>query len=420
MGEKKKPNYSIRLMRVESREEARGILGELGCEGPGIQIMSSKMRHLVISVDGVQARAAHILKQVMLSKGGECATPRDVFFKSEEPVRVVLMGTISQFGKALKNLSVQPFGLSSLADDLKEVISKECLARPNRELKAGSFKLELGKRTLVMGVLNVTPDSFSDGGRYSDFSAARQRAIEMAEEGADIIDIGGESTRPGALPVSLEEECERLIPLIEALSSDVEVPISIDTCKAMVAERAVEAGACIVNDISALRFDPQMGSVVASLGVPLILMHMQGTPRNMQENPHYEDLMGEIGSFLSERAEAALKAGIDAGKVLIDPGIGFGKTALHNLEIIRRLEEFRSLPYPLVIGPSRKRFIGYVLDKPVDERLMGTAAAVSFAIARGADIVRVHDVKEMVDVVKVADAIAGKTIEEAKLAFDKS
>lgn len=420
MGEKRKPNYSIRFMRVESREEAKSILGELGCEGAGIQIMSSKMRHLVISVEGVQARASHILKQVMLSKGGECATPRDIFFKTEEPVRVVLMGTISQFNKALKNLSAQPFGLSLLAEELRGVISRECLARPIRELEAGSFKLELGKKTLVMGVLNVTPDSFSDGGMYDDFSAARRRALEMVEEGADIIDIGGESTRPGALPVSLEEECERVVPLIEALAPDVGVPISIDTCKAQVADRAIEAGACIVNDISALRFDPQMGSVVARFGVPLVLMHMQGTPRNMQENPHYDDLIGEISSFLSERAEAACEAGIDAEKVLIDPGVGFGKTTLHNLEIIRRLEEFRPLPYPLVIGPSRKRFIGYVLDKPVDERLMGTAAAVSFAIARGADIVRVHDVREMVDVVKLADAIAGKTTEEAKLAFDKS
>ena len=400
--------HNSRLVWVESLPDARKLLHDLGSDKGGVAIMSRKMKYAVVSVENVQARAANIIKQVMLSKGGECATPRDVLLKSTEPVRVIMMGTVTQFSQAVKNISVQPFGLAGLAAELKalfrEVFPDSGTAR---EIVAGAHHLPLGSRTLVMGVLNVTPDSFSDGGQYDKFEGARDRALAIAREGADIVDIGGESTRPGADAASLDEELKRTVPVIESVTGEIGVPISIDTCKAEVARRALDAGASIVNDISGLRFDPGMTQVVAERGVPVVIMHMQGTPREMQENPTYDDVVGDISRFLRTRAELAVEAGVEREKIIVDPGIGFGKTLEHNLEIMRRIAEFRSLGYPLLLGTSRKSFIGAVLDRPLEERLMGSASTVAFAIARGVDIVRVHDVAEMLDVVRMADAMAG-------------
>lgn len=401
--------FNPRLVRVEDHNDARRLLAELGSDPPGVAIMSKKMRHLVVAVDNVQARAAMILKQVMLSKGGECATPRNVFSKNTEPVRVVLMGTVSQFQRAIGNLQMQPFGLHALAGELEELLGGLLSGggKP-REIAAGPGILSFGGRTLIMGVLNVTPDSFSDGGRYNRLEDAGQAARDMVRAGADVIDVGGESTRPGAAPVSLQEEADRTIPLIRSLADEISVPISIDTCKSETARQALDAGASMLNDISGLRFDPEMVGLIAERGVPVILMHMQGTPRDMQENPAYDDVVGDIIRFLRERTAVAAREGIDPGQIMVDPGIGFGKTCRHNLEIIRRLDEFSCLDYPLVLGTSRKRFIGAVLDLPVEERLLGTAATVAFAISRGVDMVRVHDVEEIAQVVKMADALSGK------------
>ncbi|MEW6418259.1 MAG: dihydropteroate synthase [Nitrospirota bacterium] len=257
-----------------------------------------------------------------------------------------------------------------------------------------------------MGILNVTPDSFSDGGLYFDKSAAIKRAIQMVEEGADIIDIGGESTRPGSEPVTIEEELRRTIPVIEELAKEVKVPISIDTYKSEVAKRALDAGASMVNDISGLRFDPEMPDIVSEYKVPVVIMHIKGTPKNMQQNPVYEALIPEIMDYLREGIKIAKQTGISEDKIIIDPGIGFGKTFDHNLEIIKHLREFTFLEKPILIGLSRKAFIGKILgDVPVTERLEGTAAAVAISIINGANIIRVHDVKEMVKVAKIADAI---------------
>lgn len=399
--------HNPRLVWVESLPDARRLLQDLGSDKGGVAIMSRKMKYAVVSVENVQARAANIIKQVMLSKGGECATPRDVLLKSTEPVRVMMMGTVTQFSQAVKNISVQPFGLAGLAAELKALFREVFPdSETAREIVAGAHRLTLGSRTLVMGVLNVTPDSFSDGGLYDRFEGARDRALAIAREGADIVDIGGESTRPGADAAGLDEELKRTVPVIESVAGDIGVPISIDTCKAEVAKRALDAGASIVNDISGLRFDPGMIKLVAERGVPVVIMHMQGTPGDMQNNPAYDDVVGDITAFMRSRAELAIEAGVEREKIILDPGIGFGKTVEHNLEIIRRLAEFKSLGYPLMLGTSRKSFIGAVLDRPADERLMGSAATVAFAIARGVDIVRVHDVKEMVEVVKMADAVA--------------
>lgn len=261
-------------------------------------------------------------------------------------------------------------------------------------------------RTLVMGVLNVTPDSFYDGGRYSITEAALQHAHQLISEGADILDIGGESTRPGSDPVPIQEELRRVIPVIEAISSESAIVISIDTFKSEVARLALQAGAHIVNDISGMRSDPQMPAVVAEAGAGVVLMHIQGTPKTMQQNPHYEDVVGEVKQYLSDCAQDALRAGVSAVRIWLDPGIGFGKTLEHNLQLLRSLNEFRSLGYPLLIGTSRKSFIGKLLgDLPPDERLEGTLATLALAVREGANIVRVHDVQAAVRAMRVTDAI---------------
>jgi len=257
----------------------------------------------------------------------------------------------------------------------------------------------------VMGILNVTPDSFSDGGQHLSTAAAVARAIELEEEGADVIDIGGESTRPGVVPTSLEEECRRVLPVIEQVAKRTSLPLSIDTSKAEVAKRALGAGVSIINDVTALRGDPEMASVVAQSGAGIILMHMQGTPRDMQDSPLYLSLLNEVGEFFRVQIALAHEAGIHRDQILLDPGIGFGKTLAHNLTLLHHLKDFLDLGHPLVIGPSRKSFLGQILQRPVDQRLMGTAAAVAIAIIHGATIVRVHDVAEMVQVVRVAQAI---------------
>ena len=253
--------------------------------------------------------------------------------------------------------------------------------------------------------MNVTPDSFSDGGKFTDVAAAVKCGMEMASDGADILDVGGESTRPGSRAVSADEEIKRTVPVIRELSRSADVPISIDTYKAEVAEAALDAGASIVNDISAGTFDAAMAPLVAKMRCPAILMHMKGTPRDMQENPVYDDLMGEISGFLGERVAAYVEAGADERMLMVDPGFGFGKTVQHNLELLRRLRELKSLGRPIVVGTSRKSTIGKVLDDtPVEERAEGTAATVALSVANGADMVRVHDVRQMCRVARMSDA----------------
>jgi dihydropteroate synthase len=265
---------------------------------------------------------------------------------------------------------------------------------------------EMEHRTLIMGILNVTPDSFSDGGLNYDADAAVTHAIQMLEDGADIIDVGGESTRPGAELVPVEEEIRRVVPVIERISKETDAVISIDTYKAKTAEAVLDAGASIVNDISALTFDPDMRRVVAEHKVPAIIMHIKGTPKDMQSNPAYDDLIEEVKAFLQQRIDEAANAGIDPRMLILDPGIGFGKTINHNLEIMRRLKEFQSFRMPILMGTSRKSTIGKVLGGlPPEERLEGTAATVAVSIMNGANIVRVHDVKQMARVAKMTDAI---------------
>lgn len=278
--------------------------------------------------------------------------------------------------------------------------------KPSLRLCWRDFELDLSKRTYIMGIINVTPDSFSDGGLYYDPQKAVEHAFRLVEDGADIIDIGGESTRPGSEPVPEEEELKRVIPVIKRLAREIKIPISIDTYKSRVAKEALDAGASMINDISGLRFDPEMKKVVAEYKVPVVIMHIKSTPKTMQINPTYDALIPEIRDYLREGIMMGLEAGVREDLMIIDPGIGFGKTFEHNLEIIKNLQEFTYLEKPILIGPSRKAFIGKALgDVPPSMRLEGTLAVVAVAIFNGANILRVHDVKETVKVAKVVDAI---------------
>ncbi|MCG6880383.1 MAG: dihydropteroate synthase [Deltaproteobacteria bacterium] len=282
-------------------------------------------------------------------------------------------------------------------------------------LKWHEHRLDLGARTHLMGVLNVTPDSFSDGGRYFSEAKAVARGIEMARDGADIIDIGGESTRPYSDRLSTDEEMSRVIPVIRRLSREIPIPISIDTYKSKVAREALNAGASIINDISALRLDPRMAEVAAEAGVPVILMHMQGTPDNMQLNPRYDDLLNEIIDFFKDAVKRCKLAGIKEHRIILDPGIGFGKTFDHNLSVIHQLKKFQVLQKPLLVGPSNKAFIGKILGRKAHERDTGTMAAVAACVMNGAHVVRVHNVKLSVETIKVIDAIRRERVNETVL-----
>jgi dihydropteroate synthase len=270
---------------------------------------------------------------------------------------------------------------------------------------AGSRTLDLGDRVLVMGVINVTPDSFSDGGRLFEPAAAIEAGVRMVDEGADLIDVGGESTRPGADPLEQAEEIRRVVPVIEGLAGTA--TLSIDTSKLAVAEAALDAGASIVNDVTAMRHAPEIGALCAERDAGLVLMHMLGDPRSMQENPVYEDVVDDVKAFLVERVETAVTAGVDEERVWLDPGIGFGKTLEHNLELLRRLGELRDLGRPIVIGTSRKSFIGKIDGSDAGDRIGGTIASSVLAAAGGADVLRVHDVAEVRQAITVADAVLG-------------
>ena len=309
-------------------------------------------------------------------------------------------------GPAADILTALENGDNGLSRSLAEAIRRFSATKFTWVLPDGR-ELRLGERTLIMGVLNVTPDSFSDGGKFFEPQAALHQALEMIDAGADIIDVGGMSTRPASDEISADEEVRRVLPVVEALAKTTDTPVSIDSCRADVAERAIDAGAQIINDISAMRFDPRMVDVAAKKRTPVCLMHIKGSPKDMQRNPTYADVMAEIIRYLYRAAECAVRAGIAAGQLCVDPGIGFGKTVAHNLRILQNLGQLRSLGCPILVGTSRKSFIGAVCEKEVDDRIFGTASSVALAAA-GADIVRVHDVGEMRDVVRLVDAVKGE------------
>jgi len=274
------------------------------------------------------------------------------------------------------------------------------------ELRAKERIITLSARPLIMGIVNVTPDSFFDGGRFLDPEAAVAHALRLVQEGADLLDIGAESTRPGSVPVEEAEERRRLIPVVAAVAKAVSVPISVDTSKAVVAKAAIDAGAVIVNDVTALRGDPAMVDLIAMSGAGVVLMHMQGTPQTMQLAPRYHDVVEEVGDFLAEQVRFAMERGVTKGQIMLDPGIGFGKTLAHNLDLLAQLWTFTKLGLPLLVGPSRKAFIGQLVEHSMQDRAWGTAGVIALAVEQGANVLRVHDVAAMKDVVRVAAAIS--------------
>ncbi len=387
--------HRVWVTEVDDLGEAREAIAGVGADAAGCELMAPKAVHRLVKVTGLAPAQAIIIKQEMLACGGEAAVARGVVNGTVAETDVLLMGTRKQYNGFLRKLRMQPFGLAALAEKIERVL--ENVEKVPRGLDCRGRFLPLGERTLVMGILNVTPDSFSDGGRYIDPEDALRRAREMVAQGADIIDLGGESTRPGHTPVGVEEELSRVMPVLTRLVGELDVPVSIDTSKAEVARWALAAGAHIVNDQWALG-DEGMAAVVAEYGVPVVLMHNQ-------QGTDYKDLVGDIVGYFEQRIGQAVQAGIAPDRIILDPGFGFGKTPEQNLMVLRRLREFRSLGCPLLIGTSRKSTIGKVLDLPVDERVEGTAATVAVGITHGADIVRVHDVREMVRVARMTDAI---------------
>jgi len=395
----------VRYLHITSPTRAEDELRRVGVDRSGVEAMLPKMETVNFLVEGIECKVANILKQEMLSIGGDVAVARESVACSIESTDAILIGTPKQLGRLADKLAPQPFGLGKISEHIRRLLAN--VARDAFVLRTPRREIGVGSKTLIMGIVNMTPDSFSDGGMFENVDKAVDHARLMAEAGADIIDIGGESSRPGSEPVSAEEELDRVLPVIERLTGVLSVPLSIDTTKAVVACRAVEAGAEIVNDISAMRFDDQMSRVVADCGVPVVLMHMRGTPRTMQEGDlSYRSLVGEITSFLEERIEKAVAAGVNEEQIIIDPGIGFGKTVADNIAILRNLKELKTLGRPILVGTSRKRFIGEITGQNhADERLEGTAASVAAAVVNGAHIVRVHDVEFMERVSRIADEI---------------
>lgn len=387
----------VQILEIKDRDAIYKEIQAIGCDPGGTSSMIPKAVHRLIRISDLPAKAANLLKQEMLAKGGDCAVHRQVCVLGIETSDVLLMGTERQYRELCQKLKVQPFGLKKVGEEISRALLRYEVRKPY-VLDCRGKSLAIGERTLVMGILNLTPDSFSDGGSYGTIRDAVLRVEKMAEEGADIIDVGAESTRPNSNPLSLEDEIGRLLPFLKEIVPNCPVPISVDTYKAETARQALDTGVHIINDVWGLQQDSQMAKVAAEYGAPVIVMHNQ-------KGTEYKDLMAEMLSFLGESIARAEAAGIPEKAVIIDPGIGFGKTYEHNLEVMDRLGEFRVLGKPILLGTSRKSIIGNTLNLPVNDRLEGTLATTALGIAKGVDFVRVHDVQANVRVARMTDAM---------------
>ena len=392
----------IRCLHITNASEAIHQMKKMGVDPTGVRLMEGKTLHFNLKVEGIEPRTANLLKQEMLALGGDVAVDGRGLDCSTEKTDALLMGTQKHFEKLILKLEQYPT-LNPLGQSVKQTLKN--ISKTQYAIRCRKRTLTLGKRTLLMGVLNVTPDSFSDGGLFFDKEKAISHGLRLVEEGADIIDIGGESTKPGSKPLELEEELRRVIPVIKSISAEVDVPISIDTYKSTVAQKAIEAGAEIINDISGLNFDPSLAKVASKEDTPLVLMHIRGTPETMQKNVHYDSLFSEILQYLKDSIQRAESAGLDPRQIIVDPGIGFGKTVEDNLLIIKNLHEFRILGKPILLGTSRKSFIGKILNAEVGERMEGTLSSITVGVLNGANIIRCHDALQAKRAIAVADAI---------------
>lgn len=395
-------SYQARVVRFADSGEVSGCLQRMGCDPAGVAIMTPKAMFRTICVENVPTKAANLLKQTFLAKGAEVAVTRGTADLSADRTDVLVCGTLKHYRQALAQLRQQPWGLPDLAAAVEKALLNDGKAQVRQyEANGKKWSIESG-RTLVMGILNLTPDSFSDGGRHNSPESAVDRALALVCEGADMLDVGAESTRPyGAVKISADEEIGRLAPVLEKILERVDVPVSVDTYKSEVAECALKMGAHILNDIWGLQQDPDMARVVARSEVPVVVMHNRSSVESTR------DIMSEMSEFFARSVEIGMKAGIDESRFIVDPGIGFGKNSAQNLEVLGRLAELKALGYPILVGTSRKRFIGDVLGLPVEERDEGTGATIVHSILNGASIVRVHDVKTAKRMAVMTDALQG-------------
>lgn len=387
-----------------SRDYLRAEMEKVNAHPASFPIFERKADIILLKVFEVPSPGANVIKQEMLSLGGDAVVHKNAVDCKVEKSDIILMGTKKHYEALLNKLEkVNYFGLKELREELDEYFKTK---------KPDHIESPWGRRitfesTRLMGIINVTPDSFFAGSRKEGLKEVLEAASDMVKNGADILDIGGLSTRPGSEPVEEEEELKRVVPAIKAVRQEFpQIPISVDTYRARVAKEALDAGADIINDISGLQFDENLVKVVAEYKAPLVLMHIKGTPRDMQKNPYYDDVVREIAEYFCERMEFAIASGARPEGIILDPGIGFGKSYEHNLEILSRLKEFKSLKRPLLIGASRKTFIGKALgDLPPEERLEGTLAVTALCALNDVDIVRVHDVRENRRVLDLVEAV---------------
>lgn len=385
---------------IASLGDLKRHLGELDLSSEDIEKLSDSFLYFTIKLEGIDTRAANIMKSTLETLGGGIAMNRGALDFTERETNVILSGSRRTLQLLAARLRGQPYGLAAVSSEILA-----CITGGNKTISWGSRTLDFTHKTYVMGILNSTPDSFYPGSRSATIKEAMKNAREMISAGVDIIDVGGESTRPGSEPVAEDEEIRRVIPVVQALRAESDVIVSVDTRRKEVAERALDAGADIINDISGLRHNDDLARLVARRKVPVVLMHMRGTPKNMQKNPYYRNTMSEILRELQQSIAAAIGAGIAPEMIIVDPGIGFGKRIQDNLRIIRELASLKSLAFPILVGLSRKGFIGEILDRPVEKRLIGTVTANTLAILNGANIIRVHDVADAVEMVKIIDSV---------------
>ena len=399
--------YKLHLISSTRGATLAGHLRRAGVDPAGVDIMTRKAETVVIRICGLSAAAANILKQQMLSIGGDAAVHREVIRGGPDESCAYLISDTRRLEILAGNLAQQPFGLDEAGSEIVRLLGMR--SSPPQAISLPDRSLDLKDSPLIMGILNVTPDSFSDGGAFTDPSEAAERAARMVEEGASIIDIGGESSRPGAEELDPSEELDRVAPVLERTAGLAGAEISIDTRHSMVASEAVRLGASIINDISGFTHDPEMAGIAASSGVAVVIMHMKGTPETMQDDPFYDNAPDEIAAWLESAAGRLLEEGIARDKIIVDPGIGFGKRLQDNLEIIDRIGDLHTLGYPVLVGHSRKSFIAAITgrDEP-KERTPGGLAVTGRCLAAGIQILRVHDVRETADYVKVWKAINGK------------
>ncbi|NOY09939.1 MAG: dihydropteroate synthase [Spirochaetes bacterium] len=392
--------YNVRFIEMKNEYDINDQLNSIGVDPENVGNLIDKFRFYSMKVENVDTRGANLVEQCINQLGGVVAMNSEAKAFTVRFTDLLLSGSRHMFSLLVIRLKKEPFGLDELAGEIKK-----CIESDNGVMMWNGRVLDFHKKTYVMGILNSTPDSFFDESRIASVHEAVERAEKMIKAGVDIIDIGGESSRPGSDSVSEEEEIRRVIPVVQAIREKSDIIISVDTRKKNVAERALDSGADIINDISGLQNNMEMAKLIAKRKTPVILMHIRGIPKNMQKNPYYKNTVSEILRELQSSISKAMGAGISHDKIIIDPGIGFGKRVEDNLKIIRELQSFKSLNFPVLIGLSRKSFIGQILDKPVEKRLIGTIVANTVAILNGANIIRVHDVDQTVEMVKIIESI---------------